>query len=48
VTDHLAALQALLDRSTRTATATVADSIAYPDRQMTAAELNGLLEPQTA
>ena len=39
MTDHLAALQALLDRSTRTATATVADSIAYPDRQMTAAEL---------
>lgn len=36
---ELAALQALLDRSTRTATASVAESVAYPDRQMTAAEL---------
>jgi hypothetical protein len=35
----LAALQALIDRSTRTATPSVADSVAYPDRQMTAAEL---------
>jgi predicted pyridoxine 5'-phosphate oxidase superfamily flavin-nucleotide-binding protein len=35
----LAALQALLDRSTRSATPAVADSVAYPDRQMTAAEL---------
>ena len=35
----LTALQALLDRSTRTASAAVADSVAYPDRQMTAAEL---------
>ena len=35
----LTALQALLDRSTHTATAAVADSVAYPDRQMTAAEL---------
>ena len=35
----LAALQALLDRSTATASAAVADSVAYPDRQMTAAEL---------
>ena len=35
----LAALQALLDRSTRTASPAVADSVAYPDRQMTAAEL---------
>jgi hypothetical protein len=35
----LAALQALIDRSTRTATASVADSLAYPARQMTAAEL---------
>ncbi len=35
----LAALQALLDRSTTTATPAVADSVAYPDRQMTAAEL---------
>ncbi|MCC6850004.1 MAG: pyridoxamine 5'-phosphate oxidase family protein [Deltaproteobacteria bacterium] len=35
----LAALQALLDRSTRTATPAVADSIAYAGRQMTAAEL---------
>jgi hypothetical protein len=33
------ALQSLLDRSTRTATAAVADSVAYPDRQMTAAGL---------
>ena len=37
--DDLAALQALIDRSTRTATPSVADSIAFPDRQMTAAEL---------
>ena len=37
--DGLEALQALLDRSTRTATASVAESIAFPDRQMTAAEL---------
>ncbi len=35
----LAALQALLDRSTSSATPAVADSVAYPDRQMTAAEL---------
>jgi hypothetical protein len=35
----LAALQALIDRSTRTATPAVADSVAYPARQMTAAEL---------
>lgn len=34
-----AALQALLDRSTRSATPAVADSVAYPDRQMTAPEL---------
>ena len=34
----LAALQAILDRSTRTATPAVADSLAYPERQMTAAE----------
>jgi hypothetical protein len=32
-------LQALLDRSARTATLSVAESIAFPDRQMTAAEL---------
>ena len=37
--DGLEALQALIDRSTRTATASVAESIAFPDRQMTAAEL---------
>ncbi len=37
--DALAALQALIDRSTRTATPSVAESIAFPDRQMTAAEL---------
>jgi Pyridoxamine 5'-phosphate oxidase len=36
---ELRALQALLDRSTRTATPAVADSVAYPERQMTAAEL---------
>src|SRR3989442_15994367 len=34
----LQALQALIDRSTRTATPAVADSVAYPERQMTAAE----------
>jgi len=33
------ALQALLDRSTHSASPAVADSVAYPDRQMTAAEL---------
>jgi hypothetical protein len=36
---ELAALQALIDRSTRTATPSVADSLAYPPRQMSAAEL---------
>ncbi|HZP42294.1 MAG TPA: pyridoxamine 5'-phosphate oxidase family protein [Candidatus Binatia bacterium] len=35
----LAALQAILDRSARTATPSVADSVAYPARQMAAAEL---------
>jgi hypothetical protein len=35
----LQALQALIDRSTRTAGASVAESIAFPGRQMTAAEL---------
>lgn len=35
----LAALQALLDRSTATASPAVGDSVAFPDRQMTAAEL---------
>jgi pyridoxine/pyridoxamine 5'-phosphate oxidase len=35
----LDALQALIDRSVRTATPSVADSVAYPERQMTAAEL---------
>ena len=39
MSDRLAALQALIDRSTRTATPSVADSTAYPERQMTAAEL---------
>jgi len=34
----LAALQAIIDRSTRTASPAVADSVAYPERQMTAAE----------
>ena len=37
--EALAALQAVLDRSVRTATPSVADSVAYPARQMTAAEL---------
>jgi hypothetical protein len=36
---ELTALQALLDRSVETATPSVADSVAYPERQMTAAEL---------
>ncbi len=36
--EELAAIQALLDRSTKTATPAVADSVAYPARQMTAAE----------
>ncbi len=36
---ELAALQAVLDHSVRTATPAVADSVAYPERQMTAAEL---------
>ena len=35
----LAALQAILDRSTRTAGAAAAESLAYPARQMTAGEL---------
>jgi pyridoxamine 5'-phosphate oxidase-like protein len=35
----LAALQALINRSVRTATPCVADSVAFPGRQMTAAEL---------
>src|SRR5688572_1919506 len=35
----LTALQALLDRSTASASPAVADSVAYPDRQMAAAEL---------
>ena len=37
--EDLAALQALIERSVRTASAAVADSVAYPRRQMTAAEL---------
>ena len=37
--DRLADLQALIDESTRMATPSVAESIAFPDRQMTAAEL---------
>ena len=37
--EALAALQRLIDRSTRTATPAVADSLAWPERQMTAAEL---------
>jgi len=35
----IAALQTLIERSVRTATAAVADSVAYPARQMTASEL---------
>lgn len=37
--EALAALDALIARSVRTATPTVADSVAFPGRQMTAAEL---------
>ena len=37
--DPLAELQALIDRSVRTATPSVADSIAFPERQMSAPEL---------
>ena len=37
---ELAALQSLLDRSTRTASPAVADSVAYAKRQMTAPELD--------
>ena len=37
--DELAALQRLLDRSVATASPAVADSVASPPRQMTAAEL---------
>lgn len=36
--DEVAALQALIDRSTRTATPAVGESVGYPDRQMSAAE----------
>ncbi|HEY8517075.1 MAG TPA: pyridoxamine 5'-phosphate oxidase family protein [Candidatus Binatia bacterium] len=39
----LAALDALIARSVRTATPAVADSVAYPDRQMTGAELVALV-----
>ena len=39
MSDAHAALQALIDRSTGSATPAVADSIAFPERQMTAAEL---------
>ena len=38
VEDELAALQALIDRSVRTATPAVGDSVAYPERQMSASE----------
>jgi hypothetical protein len=37
--DELDALQVLIDRSVRTAGPSVADSVAFPARQMTAAEL---------
>lgn len=36
--EELAAIQSLIDRSTRTATPAVADSLAYPARQMAALE----------
>src|SRR5579863_3150300 len=36
--DELVALQALIDRSVRSATPAVSDSVAYPERQMSAAE----------
>jgi hypothetical protein len=38
VTDELGRLQRLIDRSTQTATPSVADSVAYAGRQMSAAE----------
>jgi hypothetical protein len=38
VKDEVAALQALIDRSVRTATPSVGDSVAYPERQMSAVE----------
>jgi len=38
VKDELEALQGLIDRSVRTATPSVADSVAYPERQMSAPE----------
>jgi hypothetical protein len=38
VTDEMGRLQRLIDRSTGTATPSVADSVAYPGRQMSAAE----------
>lgn len=38
VKDELEKLQGLIDRSVRTATPSVADSVAYPERQMSAAE----------
>jgi Pyridoxamine 5'-phosphate oxidase len=36
--DELAALQAVIDCSVRTATSAIADSVAYPERQMSAPE----------
>jgi hypothetical protein len=36
--DELATLQALIDRSVRTASPAIADSVAYPERQMSASE----------
>jgi hypothetical protein len=36
MTDPAGELQALIDRSVRTAGRSVADSLAYPERQMTA------------
>ena len=38
VEDEIAALQALLDRSVTSATPAIADSVAYPERQMSASQ----------
>lgn len=38
VEDEFVALQALIDRSVSSATPAIADSVAYPERQMSAAE----------
>lgn len=43
MSNHLAALDSLIARSVRTATSAVGESLAYPERQMTAAELVELI-----